>query len=128
MEENAKEKLLEALKNISKAAPKRDLVEVTRCETCVHYDDKRNFCHIWQLKTPLDGYCYRGGVKLFYDINKTYLEDYMDKHPDAKRVYGYPTVYPCDEYHELSDCYCCEGDCEKCWDKRMIVKEECEND
>lgn len=125
MEETAKERLLEALKNINKAAPKTDRIEVTRCEMCVHYDSKRNFCHIWQLKTPLDGYCYRG-VALTRVLTKTYLEDYMEKHPDAKRVYGYPTVYPCDEYNEFSDY--CKGDCENCWNERMIIKEEREND
>lgn len=125
MEETAKEKLFEALENLKKAAPKRDLVEVTRCEMCAHYDSKRNFCHIWQLKTPLDGYCYRGNPCCL-ELDKTYLEDYLEKHPDAKRVYGYPAVYPCDEYNELYG-WCC-GNCRECWNKRMIAKEEKEND
>lgn len=126
MDENAKEKLREALKNIYIACPDSDrLVIVVRCEKCEHYEADRNFCRLWAGETSRDGYCHKRKQRSF-TFGKTYLEDYIEKNPDAKRVYGYPTVYPCDEYHELYDF--CDGNCCKCWDKRMIVKEKQEND
>lgn len=50
----------------------------------------------------------------------------MEKNPYERCINGYPTVYPCDEYHNLYGR--CDGNCGKCWDKRMIVKEKKEND
>lgn len=96
-----------------------------RCEKYEHYEADRNFCRLWVGETSRDGYCHKGEHRSF-TFGKTYLEDYMEKNPDAKRVYGYPTVYPCDEYHELYGL--CDGNCRKCWDKSMIVKEKKEND
>lgn len=125
MEKTAKEKLLEALNGIRGACPNNDRVIVVRCENCMHRNEKDGLCRIWQLKTPRDGYCYRG-KPCCLELDKTYLEDYLEKHPDEKCEYGYPTVYPCDEYHELYG-WCC-GDCRECWGKHMITKEEREND
>lgn len=126
MDETEKEKLREALKNIYIACPDSDrVVIVVRCEKCEHYEADRNFCRLWAGETSRDGYCHKRKQRSF-TFGKTYLEDYIEKNPDAKRVYGYPTAYPCDEYHELYDF--CDGNCCKCWDKRMIVKEKQEND
>lgn len=126
MDETAKEKLRKALKNIYIASPDSDrVVIVVRCEKCEHYEADRNFCRLWIGETSRDGYCHKSKHRSFA-FGKTYLEDYMEKNPDAKLVYGYPTVYPCDEYHELYGR--CDGNCRKCWDKRMVVKEKKEND
>lgn len=128
MDKTSKEKLREALKNIYIACPDSDrVVIVVRCEKCEHYEADRNFCRLWAGETSRDGYCHKRKQRSF-EFGKTYLEDYMEKNPDEKCVNGYPnpTVYPCDEYNELYGR--CDGNCRKCWDKRMVVKEKKEND
>lgn len=121
MENCGRKKLLEALKNIYDACPDSSRVIVVRCEKCANYEAESNFCRYWIHETSHDGYCHEG-TQQSSAFEKTYLEDYMEKNPDEKCIYGYPTVYPCDEYRELYDD--CEGDCRKCWNKRMIAKED----
>lgn len=115
MDETAKEKLREALKNIYIACPDSDrVVIVVRCEKCAHYEADRNFCRLWMGETSRDGYCHKREQRSF-EFGKTYLEDYMEKNPYEKCVNGYPNGR-------------CDGNCRKCWDKCIIVEEKQEND
>ena len=66
MDENAKEKLREALKNIYIACPDSDrVVIVVRCDKCAHYEADRNFCRLWIGETSRDGYCHKGEHRSF---------------------------------------------------------------
>ena len=56
---------------------------------------------------------------------KTYLEDFLEKYPDApKDICGSPKMCPEDLYQN-ADCdeeYCDRIGCEKCWNREMEVK------